>query len=166
MRWIRSILLCVAAVAMTGATRTQNFDNDPGWDGFNNRVEPSVSKKVEQDFGYRDTNIAGKDKGEIGGTIWRSSTPASYADKITPRTLHDKLTASGAFAITTILYAVVARAKVREAFGRVPRKLPVRPFAVEIGPEQWADDRREVDALFGRGAVTVIRLPLRAPVNA
>lgn len=80
--------------------KTEHFDTDPGWEGHNNRVAPKVVKTVQQDFGYRATNFAGKAKGEIGGTIWRSPTLASYAAKIPVKTLNDKLTASGTFALT------------------------------------------------------------------
>ena len=80
--------------------KTEYFDRDPGWEGHNNRVMPKVVKSVQQDFGYRATNFAGKAKGEIGGTIWRSPTLASYAAEIPAKTLNDKLTASGTFALT------------------------------------------------------------------
>ena len=82
------------------ALKTEPFDKDPGWEGHNNRIVPKVVKTVRQDFGYRATNFAGQHKGEIGGTIWRCSTPASCADKIPVKTLHDKLTASGTFALS------------------------------------------------------------------
>lgn len=103
-----TLLLAVAAGAGSGRAegppktvlKTEHFDNDPGWEGHNNRVMPKVIKTVRQDFGYTATNFAGKAKGEIGGTIWRSSTRASYAAGIQPRTLSDKLTASGTFALT------------------------------------------------------------------
>jgi hypothetical protein len=55
---------------------------------------------MQQDFGYRETNVAGKAKGEIGGVVWRAPTRASYAAKVPPKTLNDKLTASGTFALT------------------------------------------------------------------
>lgn len=80
--------------------KTEHFGRDPGWDGHNNRVVPKVIKTVQQDFGYGETGFAGKAKGEIGGTIWRSPTQASYAAKISVKTLNDKLTASGTFALT------------------------------------------------------------------
>jgi hypothetical protein len=80
--------------------KTEHFDKDPGWEGFNNRIVPKVIKTVQQGFGYSATNFAGKEKGEIGGTIWRSSMPAYYAAKIPERTLNDKLSASGTFALT------------------------------------------------------------------
>ena len=93
------VLICSGAL-VRAETKSEDFDKDPGWDGFNNHIEAKAGKTVKQDFGYRESNFAGKEKGEIGGTIWRSMTPASYAAKIEPRTLADKLHASGTFAIT------------------------------------------------------------------
>jgi hypothetical protein len=92
-------LLCTAS-SVGADTRTENFDKDPGWDGFQHRIAPKAGKTVTQDFGQRATNFAGKEKGEMGGTIWRCSKPASYADKIVAKTLDDRLSASGTFAIT------------------------------------------------------------------
>ncbi|MEO7300150.1 MAG: hypothetical protein ABI042_16420 [Verrucomicrobiota bacterium] len=81
--------------------KTEHFDRDPGWEGHNNRVVPKVGKMVKQDFGYSATHFAGKVAGELGGVIKRSTTPASYAAELKPaKTLDDKLTASGSFAIT------------------------------------------------------------------
>jgi len=85
--------------------KTENFDRDPGWEGLRNRFDASRSNKksglgVVQDFGYSQTNFAGKDKGEIGGVVQRSVTPAYYAAEIAPKTLNDKLSASGTFAMT------------------------------------------------------------------
>jgi hypothetical protein len=80
--------------------RTESFDRDPGWEGHCNRIEPQLPRIVAQDFGYRGTNFAGKEKGEIGGRVWRSSMQASYAAKIPAKTLNDKLAASGTFALT------------------------------------------------------------------
>ena len=82
------------------ALKTERFDKDPGWEGHNNHVTPKLVKTVHQGFGYSQTNFAGKEKGEIGGTIWRSATPAYYGAKIPTRTLNDKLSASGTFALT------------------------------------------------------------------
>src|SRR4051812_7389035 len=75
-----SILL--AEPATQPAVKSESFNQDPGWEAFQNRVVPKAIKAVAQNFGYSDTNFAGAAKGEIGGTIWRSSTPASYAAKI------------------------------------------------------------------------------------
>jgi hypothetical protein len=80
--------------------KTERFDRDPGWEGFNNRVVPKKIPTVTQDFGYSPTNVAGKDKGEMGGRVTRSNRPAYYADKIAVKTLNDKLSASGTFALT------------------------------------------------------------------
>jgi hypothetical protein len=101
-----AIVFMVAAAPGRGAepTRTtiksESFDRDPGWEGHNNRVVPAEVPIVTQDFGFSATNNAGKAKGEMGGTVTRASEPAFYGDKIGPRTLDDKLSASGSFAIT------------------------------------------------------------------
>jgi hypothetical protein len=81
--------------------KTEQFDRDPGWEGFNNRIVPKRTRTVTQDFGYCSTNHAGKDRGEIGGRVTRAARPASYADKIPVKTLNDRLTASGTFALTS-----------------------------------------------------------------
>ena len=39
-------------------TKSENFDADPDWDSFQNRIAPRAGKTVKQDFGYRATNIA------------------------------------------------------------------------------------------------------------
>src|SRR5262249_65397 len=81
--------------------KTEHFDRDPDWEGFNNRI---VLKRVPagtQDLGYSPTNFGGKEKGEMGGRVQRSTTPAYYADKIAVKTLNDKLAASGTFALTS-----------------------------------------------------------------
>lgn len=80
--------------------KSETFDKDPGWEGHNNRIVPEKAQMVKQNFGYSATHFAGKNKGEVGGVIQRSTTPASYAAKIRPKTLDDKLTASGSFAVT------------------------------------------------------------------
>jgi hypothetical protein len=80
--------------------KAESFDRDPGWEGHNNRLQPKVNKTVKQDFGYRLTKFAGKAKGEIGGTIWRSPSRAYYAAQIPTKTLNDKMSASGTFALT------------------------------------------------------------------
>jgi len=75
------------------------FNDDPGWEGFNNRLKPGREdiRTVIQSFGYTRTHFAGGKSGELGGTITRSPVPAFYADKIPSKTLDDKLTASGKF---------------------------------------------------------------------
>jgi hypothetical protein len=81
-------------------TKTESFDRDPHWEAYNNRVVSTKNKTVVQDFGYSKTSHVGKASGEMGGQVWRASDPAFYADKIGPKTLNDKLTASGTFAVT------------------------------------------------------------------
>lgn len=88
------------AAAPTSSLKTEAFDRDPGWEGHNNRIVPEKPLIVTQDFGYRATNHAGKAAGEIGGSIQRSTTPAYYAAEIPAKTLDDKFSASGSFAVT------------------------------------------------------------------
>jgi hypothetical protein len=92
----------VAAPPAKMVIKQEHFDADPAWDGLNNRLklEAKDLPVVDEDFGYSPTQFAGGAKGEIGGKIWRSVTPAHYADKIPPKTLNDKLTASGRFTFT------------------------------------------------------------------
>src|SRR5271157_3916741 len=80
-------IVTLSAVRLTGdqssvATKTEHFDKDPGWEGFNNRVELKKAPTVTQDFGYSATQFAGDAKGEIGGRVQRAAKPAYYADKI------------------------------------------------------------------------------------
>ncbi len=91
---------CAFAAPAPPVLKTENFDRDPGWEEHNNRIVPAKPLIVKQDFGYSATNHAGKAAGEVGGAIQRSTTPASYAAKIPAKTLDDKLSASGSFAIT------------------------------------------------------------------
>jgi hypothetical protein len=80
--------------------KTESFDRDPGWEARGNRVVPKEYPTVVQDFGYSRSNFAGRAAGEIGGQVSRASEPAFYADRIAPRTLEDRLSASGSFALT------------------------------------------------------------------
>ena len=69
--------------------KSESFDHDPGWEGFNNRVQPKKVPMVKQDYGHK--------QGEIGGQITRSARSTYYADKISAKTLNDRLSASGTF---------------------------------------------------------------------
>jgi hypothetical protein len=80
--------------------KTESFDRDPGWEGFNNRIVPSRFPTVTQDFGYSPTRFASTAPGEIGGVVTRATRPAYWAAEIAEKTLGDKLTASGTFALT------------------------------------------------------------------
>jgi hypothetical protein len=103
---------CFVAVALTllatlparpadpPALKTEQFDRDPGWDGFNNRLAPKNAPTITQAFGYSRTRFATDTPGEIGGQVWRSNTVAFYGRPIAPKTLADPLTATGTFALT------------------------------------------------------------------
>jgi hypothetical protein len=72
--------------------KTERFDRDPGWEGRNNRTLPANVETVTQDFGYSaKTNHAGKEAGEMGGSVTRTTKPAWYADRIAPKTLKDRV---------------------------------------------------------------------------
>src|SRR5256885_9666229 len=101
-----SLLLLTCGQEFAGRPETaailkkESFDRDPNWEGSHNQTAPKKVPTVVQNFGYSLSNFAGKDKGEIGGRVWRSSTRASYAAPIASKTLRDRMAASGAFAIT------------------------------------------------------------------
>lgn len=112
---MKSSLHFSPAVALVGATllftphrssaqvplKTEHFDHDPGWEEINNRVVPKKPLIIKQDFGYSATSFAGKGAGEVGGTVQRATKPAMYAQPLSPaKTLDEKLSASGTFAIT------------------------------------------------------------------
>jgi len=77
----------------------EDFSEDPGWEGFNNRISAQDGPLVKQDFGWMaDSPIPGT-KGAIGGMIWSSTTPAWYALPFgRPFSFNDRLSASGQIA--------------------------------------------------------------------
>lgn len=77
------------------------FDSDPSWKGLNNRIVAEKPRTIVQDFGYSPgTTHTGGQPGEIGGRVARTSQLAYYGVKLSPRTLKDKFSASGAFVFT------------------------------------------------------------------
>lgn len=144
-RILLSVTLIGSGSATTGAEprteatapglKTEHFDRDPVWEGFHNRLLPKVLPTVTQDFGYSPTNFAGKEKGEMGGRVCRAPTPAYYAAKIAPKTLNDKLIASGSFAINatasnTAVFFGWFSAQQPGGSGR-----PISSFGLNIGGE-------------------------------
>jgi hypothetical protein len=94
------LFLSSVAVAADPTLRTADFSRDPSWEGVNNRTMRGSYPTVVQDFGFSaDTNFAGKEKGEIGGVVHRSSTPAVYAMAIERTTLDRAFSASGTLAV-------------------------------------------------------------------
>ena len=77
-------------------TVTESFDEDPGWENVNNRVICSDCPEINQNFGWAPTDHNGSGIGEIGGTIYRSTTPSFYALPLgEPLTFKDEFSASG-----------------------------------------------------------------------
>ena len=82
------IILLICALGQ-GGLKTERFDQDPGWDGRNNRS--AERREIRQDFGYA--------AGRIGGLITPAAEPAYYARVVEPRTLKDPLRASGTLVV-------------------------------------------------------------------
>ncbi len=93
------VLSLIGPAGRAGADeRTEAFDRDPGWDGYQHRSTAFAEREVVQDFGYRLSRQAqGRHAGEIGGLITPAAEPAYYAQRIKPLTLDDRLSASGTF---------------------------------------------------------------------
>jgi hypothetical protein len=96
------VLISTVCLAQDRPLRRQDFSTDPRWEAHRSRLVPSPSPKTRQAFGWRESQHAGgKQRGEVGGRVQRSSTPAYYAAKIPAKTFDDKLSASGKFAVTS-----------------------------------------------------------------
>ena len=75
---------------------TETFDNDPGWTTVN---LPSDGN----DFGYRNSNFAGGNAGEIGGFVSQTDEISWYGDDtIQPLTGDDAISASGLLNIRSV----------------------------------------------------------------
>jgi hypothetical protein len=77
-----------------------DLSKDPAWEGIGNRVSfVDGDFHGRHNFGYSQTNWAGKQSGEIGGTIWRNEIidplHAYYADPVGTLTLDDPISFSG-----------------------------------------------------------------------
>lgn len=79
----------------------QNFDADPGWDGFRNQLQPPSNGRVVQNFGWSCSRFAGgRACGEIGGRVQRSLSRARYSMPLeTVLNLDSRLEASGRMAV-------------------------------------------------------------------
>jgi len=92
---------------MTIQGKTESFENDPNWDGKNNRQTwQSTLVRPRFDFGFSQTRFAGGiAPGELGGQIFRGDCRypdrmASFGDKIGELTLGNPFKASGKIAMT------------------------------------------------------------------
>jgi len=92
---IAATFLVLSGAGEQAATilKTERFDRDPGWDNSKNRCEASNPPTVKQDFGWS--------PGRIGGTVWKSTTPAWYGMPLSrPLSFKDAFSASGKIAVT------------------------------------------------------------------
>jgi len=76
-----------------------NLNQDPGWEGHGNRVQFFEEDFQRQNFGYSQTNWAGKGIGEIGGVSYRTEPNdplyGYYAADIGQLSLDDPISFSG-----------------------------------------------------------------------
>ncbi len=142
---------------------TENFDEDPGWENFNNRVDCSDCPEITQDFGWAPTNNNGDGTGELGGTIWRSTTPAYYAMPLgKPLTFKEPFSASGKISV---------REAEKESFGfylgffnaerqgwRVWSSCGARIAAMKGGKARW-----HLDYKTGQAAGAILNPDLEIP---
>jgi hypothetical protein len=101
-KWLGSIVLfsgCITSAQDT-SQRSEDFSTDPQWESYRSRLLPNPIPMTRQDFGWRNTRHPDGTRGEIGGWIQRSLTPAWFAKKIPTRTLNDKFFASGKFSVS------------------------------------------------------------------
>jgi len=103
---VKLVLLSLSVYALSFAQSekiisiSENFDTDPGWENYNNRVECTNCPTVEQNFGWAPTNNNGDGVGEIGGTIYRSTTSAYYGMPIgKPLNFKECFSASGKISV-------------------------------------------------------------------
>jgi hypothetical protein len=96
-----TLVIIVLADVASAEERTERFDQDPQWDGVNNRATVPEPQLITQDFGYSKTQHAGgASAGEIGGLLTPAAEPCFYAKPLEPKSFGDKLQASGNFACT------------------------------------------------------------------
>lgn len=75
---------------------------DPNWMGAGNRTTFEEQMQVgAHNFGFRATNHAGGQSGEVGGDLWRSGDFGYYADRVGPLGLGQKLEARGKVKLAT-----------------------------------------------------------------
>lgn len=110
--------------------KTESFDQDPGWEGVNNRLARQVEPiTIRQDFGYsQSTANAGGGKGEIGGFITAAGEAAFYGKPIEQTDLETPLSASGTMLVgsggTHLLLGFFNSTTVNE--WRTPNTLAIR----------------------------------------
>jgi hypothetical protein len=96
-----SVFILALAGLARAEERTERFDQDPNWEGVNNRAKSPEPQLITQDFGYSKTQHAGGQSiGEIGGLLTPAAEPCYYARPFEQKSFGDRLEASGRFACT------------------------------------------------------------------
>lgn len=142
----------------------QDFSEDPGWEGYNNRIDCEDCPEINQNFGWTNTNHNKTGQGEISGTIWKSTTPAYYAMPIGPFTFKDKFSASGKLSVIAPLkegwgfYIGFFNAE-RQGW-RVWSSCGFR-----MGPEKEGHMRFHLDYKTGQGAGAILNPDIIIPTD-
>ena len=72
-----AFLILILGLTTTGTVQatliTERFDTDPGWTSFNLPIN-------RNDFGFRNSDFAGGDTGEVGGLFSQTDEVAWYGD--------------------------------------------------------------------------------------
>lgn len=96
-----SVADCLTEQVKVPGTKQADFNVDPDWESFRSRLLPAERQLVRQDFGYQPSRFAGGTRpGEIGGLVHRDHQRAYFAKPIAAKTLEDRFSASGTFAVT------------------------------------------------------------------
>ena len=82
--------------AQDPSSRFEDFTTDPHWESFRSQLLPKTLPLTRQDFGL----VRFQGRPAFGGWVQRSLTPAWLAKTIPMRTLKDRFSASGRFAVT------------------------------------------------------------------
>jgi hypothetical protein len=142
------LMFAIAPAIGLGEQRMQNFDEDPKWEGRNNRGTTPEPQTVRQDFGYsRTRHVGGANEGEIGGFITPAAEPAYYARPIEKSSFNDRLTASGKLAATGRQFHALVGFFNSESIGewRTPNSIVIRLYGrgdvfyayVEYATARW-----------------------------
>jgi hypothetical protein len=95
------VVVSIGELGVIAEERSASFDQDPHWDGRNNRAAIPEPQLVTQQFGYsKSAHAGGAAAGEIGGLLTPAAEPAYYAKPVGPFSFDDELEASGKFAAT------------------------------------------------------------------
>jgi len=93
------LLFCLLSVSAFSERKWEHFDQEPDWEGINNRPTATDPQEVVQDFGY--CPATEERPGSIGGILTPAGEPAYYGKILDRLTLDDPIAASGKLVVAT-----------------------------------------------------------------